>query len=54
MVFPDSTLRLEHVSGAVLEFVALDALKSVNNSEEPLKIAAAAEWSKERSVKWRR
>jgi len=48
MVFPESFLRLEHVSGVVLEFQALEALKLVNDTEEPIKIAAAEEWGKQR------
>lgn len=48
MVFPESTLELEHESGCVLEFVTLDALKLVNATQEPLKVAAAEEWSKTR------
>ncbi len=48
MVFPASSLRLEHESGVVLEFLALDALKRVNPSEDPLKVAMAEEWTKQR------
>lgn len=50
MVFPESTLRLEHESGAVLEFLALDALKPVNPSEDLLKVAVAEEWTRQRCV----
>lgn len=49
MVFPESCLRLEHVvSGVVLEFLALDALRPVNAKEDLLKVAAAEEWSRQR------
>ena len=48
MVFPESRLRLEHESGAVLEFIALEALKLVNPSEDPLKVAVAEEWTRQR------
>ena len=48
MVFPESNLRLEHESGAVLEFLSLDALKQVNSAEDPLKVAVAEEWAKQR------
>lgn len=48
MVFPESFLKVEHVSGAVMEFRALDALRLVNSEEEPLKVAAADEWRKQR------
>lgn len=46
MVFPESCLKLEHESGAALEFMALDALRLVNNREDPLKVAAAEEWER--------
>lgn len=48
MVFPESTLRLSHESGVVLEFLALDALRRVNPSEDPLKVSMAEEWSRQR------
>ena len=48
MVFPESGLKLQHDSGVVLEFCTLDALRLVNATEEPLKVAAAEEWSKPR------
>ena len=51
MVFPGSSLRLEHMeSGMVLEFLALDALRPVNAKEDLLKVAAAEEWSRQRCV----
>ena len=48
MVFPDSWLRLDHESGCGLAFYALDALLRVDTSHDPLKVAAAEEWSKTR------
>ena len=44
MVFPGNSLKLEHESGCVLEFVALDALKLVENTHDPLKVPVAEEW----------
>ena len=41
MVFPETTLELEHESGCVLSFVTLDALKPIDTTQEPLKVAAA-------------
>lgn len=46
MVFPGNSLKLEHESGCVLEFVALEALKLVENTREPIKVPVAEEWSK--------
>lgn len=48
MVFPESILELDHESGVVLSFVTLDALKLINSTEEPLKVAAAENWVKTR------
>ena len=48
MVFPESSLKIEHASGVTLEFLAMDALQLVNTSEYPLKVAMADEWSKQR------
>ena len=50
MVFPDSWLRLEHESGCGLAFYTLDALCRVNTNQEPLKVAAADNWSRTRLV----
>lgn len=50
MVFPENNLKLEHESGLVLEFLALDALRLVNSSEDPLKVAVAEEWCKQQYV----
>lgn len=48
MVFPDSWLRLDHEKGCGLAFYALDALKRVDTSHDPLKVAAAEEWGRTR------
>ncbi len=48
MVFPESRLELEHECGCVLTFITLDALKLINSTEEPLKVAAAEDWVKTR------
>lgn len=50
MVFPDSWLRLDHEKGCGLAFYALDALQRVDTTHLPLKVAAAEEWGKTRSV----
>lgn len=46
MVFPGNSLQLEHESGCMLEFLALDALKLVEHTHDPLKVPVAEEWSK--------
>jgi type 2A phosphatase activator TIP41 len=47
MVFPGNSLQLEHAeSGCVLEFLALEALKLVENTHDPLKVPVAEEWSR--------
>lgn len=48
MVFPDSWLRLDHESGCGLGFFSLDALRQVDTTSDPLKVAVAEEWSKTR------
>ena len=48
MVFPDSWLRLDHETGCGLGFYALDALRRVDATRDPLKVAAAEEWGKTR------
>ena len=50
MVFSDSWLRLDHVSGCGLAFYALDALRRVDTTRDTLKVAAADDWSKTRWV----
>ncbi|XP_064399433.1 TIP41-like protein [Halichondria panicea] len=50
MVFPESRLELEHECGCVLSFITLDALKLINSTEEPLKVAAAEDWVKTRGT----
>ena len=46
MVFPETTLELEHESGCVLSFVTLDALKPIDTTQEPLKVAASENFVK--------
>lgn len=48
MVFPDSCLLLEHEGGCGLKFSALEALRRVDTTGEPLKVAAAEVWGKTR------
>lgn len=48
MVFPESSLKLTHATGVVVEYLALDALQQVNPSQDPLKVAMAEEWSRQR------
>jgi type 2A phosphatase activator TIP41 len=48
MVFPDSWLRLDHVSGCGLAFYALDALRRVDTTQDPLRVAAADDWRQSR------
>ena len=49
MVFPKNTLRLEHQSGASIEFCALDALRLVDPDKESVQVAAAQEW---KATRW--
>lgn len=49
MVFHKNVLRLEHESGAVLEFNPMDALKLVENGKMGPKVACAGEWRESRS-----
>ncbi|XP_046583313.1 LOW QUALITY PROTEIN: TIP41-like protein [Haliotis rubra] len=49
MVFADNTLSLQHQGGFGLVFTALGALKLVDAHQDPLKVAAAAEWQNARS-----
>ena len=48
MVFPESCLKVEHTCGVSLQFLTLDALRLVNSQEDPLKVAAAEEWERQR------
>ena len=48
MVFPTNYVRVEHVCGAKVEFNALDALKMVSTTEEPLQVAGAVQWRRSR------
>lgn len=50
MVFPSNSLRVEHSSGCGLVFTALDGLKMVDATQDPLKVAVAEAWSKTRQV----
>ena len=50
MVFPDSWLRVDHVSGCGLVFCALDALRKVDTAADSLKVAAADDWRQSRCV----
>lgn len=54
MVFPESWLRVELEGvgppGCAMEFNALGALKMVDATAEPVKVAAAAEWGKTRYI----
>lgn len=44
MVFADNLLRLEHNSGIAIEFNALDALKAIKETKDPLQVASAKGW----------
>ena len=48
MCFPENTLRIQHTAGYGIEFNALDALKRVNDHEDPVKVACASEWKSSR------
>jgi len=48
MCFPDNSLRIQHTAGYGLEFNALEALKTVNDHEDLLKVACASEWKNSR------
>lgn len=51
MVFPENRLQVEHgESGCGLEFSALEALRLVQVSGDPLKVAAAEEWGRTRAA----
>ncbi|XP_015596112.1 TIP41-like protein [Cephus cinctus] len=49
MVFPNNILTLKHVSGAVLQFNALDALRRVSNGKIQLQLACAEAWKESRA-----
>uniref|UniRef100_A0A1B0APQ4 TIP41-like protein n=1 Tax=Glossina palpalis gambiensis TaxID=67801 RepID=A0A1B0APQ4_9MUSC len=48
MVFRKNKLTLQHPNGAVLEFLPMDALRSVENGKQPLQVACAQEWKESR------
>lgn len=50
MVFANNTLILKHTSGVSIEFIAMDALKLVQNGKQNLKIACSNEWKEARYV----
>lgn len=49
MVFNKNLLRLEHKTGVAIEFNALDALKQVDETSDPLRVAIADDWQTARS-----
>lgn len=48
MVFYNNFLKLQHKDGATIEFNALDALKLVDETKDPLRVAVADEWESAR------
>lgn len=49
MLFNNNLLRLEHYTGVGIEFNALDALKCVEETKDPLKVAVADGWQSARA-----
>ncbi|XP_072391762.1 TIP41-like protein [Diabrotica undecimpunctata] len=49
MVFPNNKLNLNHKSGFSVEFNALDALKSVSNGKQSIKVAHSDAWKDSRA-----
>lgn len=49
MLFHKNILKIEHKSGPCLEFNALDALKFVEESQDPLRVAVADGWQNARA-----
>lgn len=50
MLFHDSFIRLEHQpTGVAIEFNAIDSLKAVKTTQDPLKVAVADGWQSARS-----
>lgn len=49
MLFNDNLLRLEHRTGVGIEFNALDALKLVEETKDPLQVAVADGWQSARA-----
>lgn len=48
MVFPNNILTLTHKCGAIIEFKALDALKTVQNQSLSIKVSSAKIWQESR------
>ena len=49
MIFPQNYIRLECLEGGFgIEFNALDALKLVDTSNDPVKVAYASDWKDSR------
>ena len=48
MVFANNLLQIGHEAGFGVRFVAMDALKMVNNREDTLKVADAELWKRTR------
>lgn len=49
MLFSDNILKLEHYTGVGIEFNALDALRCVEVTEDPLRVAVADGWQSARA-----
>lgn len=49
MLFNDNLLKLEHFTGVGIEFNALDALKLVKETKDPLQVAVAGGWQSARA-----
>jgi len=49
MLFNNNLLRLEHSSGAGIEFNPLDALKLVEETQDPMRVAVADGWQSARA-----
>lgn len=48
MLFSENLLRLDHFSGLAIEFNPLDALKMVEDTQDPLRVAVADGWQSAR------
>lgn len=48
MLFNKNLLKLEHFSGLAIEFNALDALREVEDTQDPLRVAVADGWQSAR------
>lgn len=49
MLFNNNLLRLEHFSGVGIEFNPLDALKAIEETKDPLRVAVADGWQSARA-----